>query len=119
MVVEKDAWERGECRMNVTESDDADGGGGDESSSDYSWGRVHHGRCHGTHLGQRHEATGERVNGRSWVAGGIGMGRVERLCSRSACVVGAGDRIEDPEVGKAIVGQAAYSLTTVSSIQSQ
>ena len=110
MAAEKDAWEREDCRKNVMESDDADEDGDDENNFDYNWGHVHHGKCHGTHRGQRHEATGERVNGRSWVAGGIDMCKVERLCSRSACAVVAEDRMTVPDVGKAIVGQAAYSL---------
>lgn len=109
MVEEKDAWEREECKKNVMVSDDADEGGDDECSFDYNWGHVHHGKCHGTHRGQRHEATVERVNGHSWVAGGIDKSKLERLCSRTACAVVAGDRMTVPDVvGKAIVGQAAY-----------
>jgi len=65
MAAEKGAWEREECKTNVVVVDDADEGGDDENNSDYNWGRVHHGRCHGTHRGQRHEAKGEQVNGHS------------------------------------------------------
>jgi hypothetical protein len=111
MAAEKGAWEREECRKNVVVVDDADEGGDDENNFDYNWGRAHHGRCHGTHRGQRHEAKGGPVNGRSWVARGIDMGKVVRLRSRSdACEVEAGDSMKVPDEGKAIVGQATYRL---------
>ena len=107
MAGEKDAWEREECRKNemvVVDADDAD----DEKNSDYSWSRVHRGRRHGTHHGQRHEAKEGRVNGHSWAVGGMDMRKMVRLCSRSdACALEAGS-MNAPDVGKAIVCQAAY-----------
>lgn len=40
------------------------------------------------------------------------MGRMDRWCSRSgARAVEVGDSMTVPDVGKAIVGQAAYCLT--------
>jgi hypothetical protein len=89
--------------------DYADEGGDDENNSDYNWGRVHHGRCHGTHRGQRHEAKGGQVNGHSWVARGIDIGKMVRLRSRSdACAVEVVGSMKVPDEGRAIVGQAAY-----------
>ena len=109
MAAEKDAWEREECRKNAMVVVDADESGDDGSNSDYSWGRVHHGRRHGTHLGQRHEAKEGRVSDHSWVVGGMDMRKVVRLCIRSdARALEAGDSTKVPDVGKVIVCQAAY-----------
>jgi hypothetical protein len=109
MAEEKDAWEREECRKNAMVVEDADEGGDDENNFDYSWSRVHRGRRHGTHRGQRHEAKEGRVNGHSWVVGGMDMRKMVRLSSRSdACALGAGGSMKVPDAGKAIVGQAAY-----------
>jgi len=49
------------------------------------------------------------VIGRSWVAGGMDMRKMVRLCSRNdVCAVEVGDNMKVPGVGKAIVGQEAY-----------
>jgi hypothetical protein len=90
MVEEKDAWEREECKKNVMVSEDADEGGNDEDNFDYSWSRVHHGKRCETHRGQKHEVKEGRVNGHSWVEGGIDMSKMVRLCSRSCMCVGGG-----------------------------
>jgi hypothetical protein len=111
MAAEKDAWEREECRKNATVVEHADEGGDDGNNSDYSWSRVHRGRRHGTHRGQRHEAKEGRVNGHSWVVGGMDMRKMVRLCSRSdACALEVGGSMKVPDVGKAIVCLAAYRL---------
>ncbi len=51
MAVEKDAWERGECKKNAMVDDEGESGD-DEKNSGYNWGRVHHGKRHGTHRDQ-------------------------------------------------------------------
>ena len=87
---------------------DADEGGDDENNSDYSWSRVHHGRHHGTHRGQGHEVKEGRVNGHSWVVGGMDMRKMVRLCNRSeACALEAEGSKKVPDVGKVIVCRAA------------
>jgi hypothetical protein len=106
----KDAWEREEYMKNaMVVVVDADEGGDDGNNSDYSWSRVHHGKRHGTLRGQRHEAKEGRVNGHSWVVGGMDMRKMVRLCSRSdACALEAVGSMKVPDVGKVIVCQAAY-----------
>lgn len=87
---------------------DADVGGDDENNFDYSWSRVHHGRHHGTHRGQEHEVKEGRVNGHSWVVGGMDMRKMVRLCNRSeACALEAEGSKKVPDVGKVIVCRAA------------
>ena len=111
MAVEKAAWEREERRKNamVVEDADEDEDADDENNSDYSWSRVRRGRRRGTHRGRRHEAKEGRVNGHSWVVRGMDMRKMVRLCSRSdARALEAGGSMKVPDVGKAIVCQAAY-----------
>lgn len=79
MAEEKDAWEREECRKNAMVVEHADEGGDDENNSDYSWGRVRHGKRHGTHRGQRHEVKEGRVNDHSWVVGRMDNRKMVRL----------------------------------------
>ena len=109
MAAEKDAWGCGERKGNAMVEEDADEGGDDEKSSDYNWSRVHHERRHGTHRGQRHEVKEGRVNGHSWIVGGMDMRKMVRLCSHSdACASEAGGSMKVPGVvDKAIVCQAA------------
>lgn len=111
MAAEKDAWEREERRKNATAVGHADEGADDGNNFDYSCRRVHHGRPHGTHRGQRHEAKKGQVNDHSWAVGGMDMRKMVRLCSRSdACALEAGGSMKVPDVGKVIVCQAAYRL---------
>ena len=49
------------------------------------------------------------MNGHSWVVRGMDMRKMVRLCSRSdARALEAGGSMKVPDVGKAIVCQAAY-----------
>jgi hypothetical protein len=97
--------------------EDGNEGVGDENNFDYSWDQGLRGERHDIHRGQRHEAMVVRVNGRSWVAGGIDMGTMRaRLRSHSdACAAGAEDSTKVPDVGRATVGRGAccYELVVV------